>query len=193
MPSSTRRPGSQSAAGAPYAPSTWNHIPCSAHRSANGCSGSTEPVLVVPALATTNPGRRPAARSSAIAASTAATGMRIASSVGTIRTSPGAKPSATRPRPIDECVWSDRYATPGPSTARAVASAVTLASEPPLASTPSVPSGMPSSERSQSSTTSSTVAGPEPPFHDAAMALKPVPSQSPSTPAKDDGPGTRAK
>ena len=37
------------------------------------------------------------------------------------------------------------------------------------------------------------MAGPEPPAHDATITLKPVPSHSPSTPAKDDGPGTRAK
>ena len=34
---------------------------------------------------------------------------------------------------------------------------------------------------------------PEPPPHDEAIALNPVASQSPSTPAYDDGPGTRAK
>ena len=52
---------------------------------------------------------------------------------------------------------------------------------------------MPNRERSQSSTTSSTVAGPDPPGHEAAIALNPVPSHSPSTPANDDGPGMRAK
>ena len=31
------------------------------------------------------------------------------------------------------------------------------------------------------------------PAHDDAIALKPVPSHSPSTPAYDDGPGTLAK
>ena len=59
--------------------------------------------------------------------------------------------------------------------------------------TPSVRSGSPSSSRNQSSVTSSTVAGPEPPPHDAAIALNPVPSQSASTAGYDEGPGTRAK
>jgi hypothetical protein len=70
---------------------------------------------------------------------------------------------------------------------------VMLAIEPPDNSTPSVFSGSPSREASQSQTTSSTAAGPEPPAHDAAMVWWPVPSHSPSTPAYDDGPGTRAK
>ena len=37
------------------------------------------------------------------------------------------------------------------------------------------------------------LAGPEPPAHEVTRALKPVPSQSPRTPANDEGPGTRAK
>jgi hypothetical protein len=49
------------------------------------------------------------------------------------------------------------------------------------------------SAASHSHTTSSTVAGPEPPPHEDAMALYPVASQSPSTPAKAAGDGIRAR
>jgi hypothetical protein len=66
-------------------------------------------------------------------------------------------------------------------------------SEPPLTRTPSVPAGNPSSSRTQSSATSSTLAGPDEPSQEDAIALKPVPSHSPRTSAYDEGPGTRAK
>ena len=72
-------------------------------------------------------------------------------------------------------------------------SAVVLAIEPPESRIPAVPSGRPSASRSQPSTTSSSVAVPDPPPHDDAIACMPVASQSPSTAAYDDGPGTRAK
>jgi len=68
-----------------------------------------------------------------------------------------------------------------------------LAIDPPESSTPSVVSGRPSNEASHWQTTISTVAGPDPPAHDAAMVWWPVPSHSPRTPAYDEGPGTRAK
>ncbi len=64
--SSSRRPK------APYAPSTCSQRPSAAQTSARSSSGSIAPVLVVPALAATANGRRPAARSSAIAAGIAA-------------------------------------------------------------------------------------------------------------------------
>ena len=51
-------------------------------------------------------GRCPAARSSATARWTASTPSRRRSSVGSSRIS--ANPVAARPRPMDECVWSDR-------------------------------------------------------------------------------------
>ena len=48
-------------------------------------------------------------------------------------------------------------------------------------------------DKAQSITINSSVAGPEPPTQEAQIALWPVASHSPSTAAKEDGPGTRAK
>ena len=49
MPASAARPRSVSAANPPYAASTWNQTPRSRHTAASSPSGSTAPVLVVPA------------------------------------------------------------------------------------------------------------------------------------------------
>ena len=65
---------------------------------------------------------------------------------------------------------------------RAAASAVIVPTEPPLTIAPSVPSGSPHSSRSQSSTTSSTIAGPAPPVHEPVNTLKPDAAASASTP-----------
>jgi hypothetical protein len=56
-------------------------------------SGSIVPVFVVPAVATTQNGRRPAARSAPIARRSAAGSIRREASVGTTRTAVGGKPA----------------------------------------------------------------------------------------------------
>src|SRR4051794_28393263 len=66
------------------------------------------------------------------------------------------------------------YTTPPPPRAsRAATSAVSDAIEPPLVSSPSLPGGMPHHSRSQSSTISSTVDGPEKDTHDVPSRLNP--------------------
>jgi hypothetical protein len=54
--------------------------------------------------------------------------------------------------------------------------------EPPETSTPSLSPGSPHSSRSQSTTTSSTVAAPAPPVHEPVNTLKPAAAASASTP-----------
>ena len=56
MPASRAAPRSVSWKNPPYAASTCSHSPSAAATSASACSGSTVPVLVVPALATTQNG-----------------------------------------------------------------------------------------------------------------------------------------
>jgi hypothetical protein len=68
-----------------------------------------------------------------------------------------------------------------------------LATDPPVTSTPSLPSGSPQTERSQSSTTSSTVDGPDPPVHEPVNTLKPDATRSPKTLMKLLGLPIRAK
>ena len=156
-------------------------------------SSSTEPVLVVPALAMTKPGRRPAARSAPAAAATVSA---VRRSVVAGRQHPhvgGREAQRQQPAPdrrvglIGQVGHAGAVHGPGGGQRGDVGQRAAADQD------PSVSSGSPSSSRSQSSTTSSTVAGPEPPFHEAAIALKPVPIHSPSTPVNDDGPGTRAK
>ena len=66
------------------------------------------------------------------------------------------------------------YTTPPPPRAsRAATSAVSDAIEPPLVSKPLVPAGIPHHSRSQSSTVSSTVDGPEEATHDVPSRLNP--------------------
>ena len=72
-------------------------------------------------------------------------------------------------RARDECAWSDTYTTDSadgpPAASRATSSAVRLAAEPPLSSTPAVPAGRPSQLRNQSMTSSSTWAAPAASIH----------------------------
>jgi hypothetical protein len=74
---------------------------------ASSASGSTLPVLVVPEVATTQNGRRPAARSAATAAATVAGGSRNWASFSSRRTWAGWRPSMPAARPIQEWVWSE--------------------------------------------------------------------------------------
>ena len=62
------------------------------------------------------------------------------------------------------------------------ASPARLATEPPVVSTPWAPSGSPQISRSQSSTTSSTVAGPDPPVQEPEKTLNPAAAASASAP-----------
>ena len=141
MPRSASAPRSVRQANPPYAASTCSHTPCSRQIRARSASGSTAPELVVPALATTTAGRRPAARSASIAPRSAEGRTRIRSSVGSTRTWSGRKPSTRAPRASEEWVWSDRYSTAssviGPiNVSRAHARAVRLAADPPETRTP---------------------------------------------------------
>lgn len=62
-------------------------------------------------------------------------------------------------RASDECAWSDTYTTLAldgpPAASRATSSAVRLAADPPVTSTPAVAAGRPSQLRNQSITWSS--------------------------------------
>ena len=82
-------------------------MPCSAHRSASAGSGSTAPVEVVPAVAATQNGTRPAARSASTAARSSATGSRKSASASITRSCSRAKPSTRSARATDACPWSD--------------------------------------------------------------------------------------
>ena len=103
----------------------------------------------IPPRRTRRTGVRPRRTSAAIAPARASRRIRCRSSVGSTRSWPGRMPSARAARAIDECAWSDTYATfcPPPSASaalwafraaasRAQASAVMFAAEPPLTSTP---------------------------------------------------------
>jgi len=78
-------------------------------------------------------------------------------------------------RASDECAWSDTYSTDDPSWTvdcrRATRSAVRLAEDPPLSSTPPVPVGRPSRDRNHSRTSSSICEGPADSIHDPQYGL----------------------
>ncbi len=78
-------------------------------------------------------------------------------------------------------------------SSRATTSAVRLATEPPLTKSPPAPSGRPQRRRSQSTTTSSTCAGPGPSSQVPQNGLRPAARASATTPTKLLGLGTKAK
>ena len=104
IPASSSRPPALRMAGAPKAPSTWNHSPSARHSAASAASGSTLPVLVVPEVATTQNGRHPAARSAATAAATSSGRSRYSASLPSRRTWDGCSPTSPAARPIQEWV-----------------------------------------------------------------------------------------
>ena len=98
-------------------------------------------MFVVPALAATNRGRRPARSSASIARSRESGRMRNRSSTGTARTRLGGNPSTRAALATEEWAWSEWYTTASahiePSRASlAHASAVRFATEPPLTRRP---------------------------------------------------------
>ena len=95
------------AASAPYAPSAWNHSDSRAQKSAIASSGSTAPVLTVPALPTTIAGRNPAARSAATAFSSSSMRIRKRPSVGIFRSWFVPMPSRSTALSTHECTWSE--------------------------------------------------------------------------------------
>jgi hypothetical protein len=103
MPESSGLRSSANTAGPPYAPSTWNHTSRSAQTSAISSSGSIAPVETVPALATTATGRTPAATSCSIAARSAGTDIRYASSASMVRTASVPSPSMSAARRVVSC------------------------------------------------------------------------------------------
>ena len=174
-------------AGAPKAPSTWNHSPSARHSAARSASGSTLPVLVVPEVATTQNGRRPAARSAATASATTPGGSRNSWSLPSSRTWDGRRPTSPAARPIQEWVWSEAYSTApssrSPSTARlAATSPYRLAEEPPSTNSPPAVSGRPNSSRSQRRVASSAAAAPEAACQVPANTPKPETRASASMP-----------
>ena len=71
-------------------------------------NGSTAPVLVVPALAMTQNGRKPAARSADTAAANAPMSMRKASSTATLRSWSGRKPRMRSAFWFEPWVWAEQ-------------------------------------------------------------------------------------
>jgi hypothetical protein len=170
MPRSQRAPRSVSAAKPPYAASTWNQTPVSSQTSATASRWSIVPVFVAPADAETSSGRRPAARSAAIACARMSGRIRNSSSTGRMRTCSGRKPSTRAARATDEWACAETYATTSaviaPSRAsRAQASAVRFAADPPETSTPAAPAGYPIQSANQRTTSSSTWLGPADSIH----------------------------
>src|SRR5262249_53217304 len=92
-PRNTERPCSHRTADAPYDPSTCNHICSCLHSLAVSINGSTAPVFVAPAFATTQKGTRPAARSAVTLCSSCATERRNESSEGNLQTCVVSNPS----------------------------------------------------------------------------------------------------
>jgi hypothetical protein len=144
-------------------------------------------VLVVPEVATTQNGRRPAARSAATAATTWSGGSRNSASLGSSRTWDGSRPSNPAARPIQEWVWSEAYRTAPSSRSssiarRAATSKYRLAEEPPSTNSPPAVSRSPNSSRSQRRTASSVAAAPEAACQVPANTPKPETSASASMP-----------
>ena len=103
--------------------------------------GSTVPVCVVPALATTAHGNNPAARSRVTDRDSSGPRRQSSSSTGTRRTWSGRSPITFAARSIDQCRSCDTYKTvrgrsSWRSRSRATVKAVKLASEPPLVRIP---------------------------------------------------------
>ena len=169
MPRNSAPPRGVSVANAPYAASTCSHNDSRAHSSPIADRSSTAPVFVVPALATTRKGTRPAARSAATASRTVSARRRQASSVASTRTFSREMPAIHAARTTAECACVDVYSVSRGSSdvssptraCRAATTAINVAVEPPDVSSPLVPPGMPSHWRNQSSTTSSISLGPE--------------------------------
>ncbi len=86
------------AAGRPYAPSTCSQTPRSVQMPASSPIGSTAPVSVVPAVATTATGVMPAATSASMAAAASAAIIRRRSSIGIDRTLAAPMPSTSAAR-----------------------------------------------------------------------------------------------
>ena len=90
IPRSARRPCPVSRKKPPYAASTWYQHPSRRATAPISSSGSTAPVSVAPAAATTSHGLSPRARSAAMASASASGRIRHPSSIATYRT--GASP-----------------------------------------------------------------------------------------------------
>ena len=164
--------------------------------SASTPSGSTAPVLVVPATPTTATGVTPAATSVSIARASSSGRMRKRSSQRICRSARRPRPSTSHARAIELCACSEAYtaaepgSTPcsravGSARARAHARPVRLASVPPLVKWP-MPAGKPISSASQRQATSSiSEASPAPPPRLASSAAASVAA---ATPASSDEP-----
>jgi hypothetical protein len=101
-PALTQRSSGHSAAMPAWAASTCNQIPSRRQMAASSGTGSKAVVDVVPAVAHTKKGRRPAARSSAMAASSASGRMANAASWATTRRLSVPTPATRTPFSIDE-------------------------------------------------------------------------------------------
>ena len=158
-------------------------------------TGSMLVVDVVPTVATTQNGRKPAARSASTAAASASGRMRNSASVPILRTFRCPMPIAIAPFSIEECASSEQYnvspceapsvRASGSANSRAAAMACMLLVDAVSNMMPNVPSGSPIHCRSQSSTTCSSSVAAGDVFHNMALAFSDADSNSAIMP----GPG----
>ena len=117
--------------------------------------------------------------------------------MGSTRTWWGRRPIARAVRASEECAWSDTYTTSSPdgppAASRATSSAVRLAAEPPVTSTPAAVSGNPSQVRNQSTTSSSICAAPADSIHAPQYGLAAAAASSASAAGQVVKLGTNAK
>ena len=107
-PSSTWRISGRIAAVPPYDASTCNHIPCFSQISAMAGTGSMAVVEVVPTVATTASGTRPARVSFSTALASAAASILSAESVGIFLRASRPKPSVITALSTLECASSEQ-------------------------------------------------------------------------------------
>ena len=107
-PSSTCRISGRIAAVPPYEASTWSHIPWRPQISAIAGTGSMAVVEVVPTVATTATGTRPARRSFSTAAASAFVSILSAESVGIFFRASSPKPSVINALSTLECASSEQ-------------------------------------------------------------------------------------
>jgi hypothetical protein len=103
QPSKSEQRSGSSATTPAYAASTWSHRLCRSAIAARAAIGSADVDAVVPSVATIAIGRCPAAMSAVIAASSASTSIRYASSVGTWTSASRPSPSVMHALSIELC------------------------------------------------------------------------------------------
>ena len=147
-----------------------------------------------PRVATTQNGRRPAARSSATARSSSSTRIRNPSSAGIERTAFSPRPIMSAASAIVACASSDAYRTsripstpsartsPGACASRAALRAVKFDAAPPLVISPPAPSGRPNLPAIQRMRWSSSSLAPAERLQPPTFGLRPAASRSAAAP-----------